>query len=152
MTRRPSARGFTLVEVMISGSLFVVFATAVTSTWSTTSKLIAHQDHAEWAVNLMDTYAEEIAVWPKSAPHLAPTPTDSGDPLYSGYPRYFVFDANARALIETTQASCLSASCYTEYLRVKADDPVVGVKRLDISVVWSDLGATSSTSLFTYRE
>ena len=101
--RPTSVRGFSLLEVMVSSTLFLLAVAGTLSAFSTIAHHRAHQRHMVQALHIAETHVEEGLVRLSTDPVLAPGTTTTGVAHYTkdgnriGVANFFRVDVESTA-------------------------------------------------------
>lgn len=125
-------RGFSLIEVMISGVLFLVTLTGVLVAFHTTTALSSHFEDNTAGVHIAEGVMEELILKTRGDAELADgiTVTKTYDTL--GVP--------------------LVGGRFTARWTVVANTPIAGMKQINLDVTWLEETVTHKVSLMTWRE
>jgi len=132
--RRRQVQGFSLLEVMISASLFLLAVAGTLSAFSTIANHRVHQKHMVQALHIAETHVEESLVRLSSDAVLQPGTVTTGlahynkDGSRTGAASFFRVDMSSAA-------------------HAAVSDVVV----VQITVVWQENGVTHSFQLRTER-
>lgn len=125
------ARGFSIIEVMVSSAMFLITATAVVSGASTATNAYEHQRRVTEGLALAEYHLEELLLRYAAHTDLSPGVTHSrcaGD---------LNDDASCRYTLEWTVQPAPGAS---------------GLRQIDLNIRWTETGARPQrVALVTYR-
>ncbi len=128
-------RGFSLLEVMFAASILLLGLSAIAGVFATASNSFAHQRDVAGATTVAEAFLEQVVILPASSPLL-----DVG----AHTPRHFTRDGRP-----TEEGS--STSVFTMTWTVVLNQPVSGMKRVNVNVAWTHEKA-HSVDFFTFRE
>lgn len=129
--RRPAPRGFTLLEVMISGGLLLIGLSASLGLVTSLTELKEHQRHMTQVMAIAEATIEELL--------LAPS-TD--DDLLAGDhgPRYF-----------DSMGLEASFGMYEAKWKVTGAKPIAGIRQVDVTVRWMEGRRVKTYVITTWR-
>lgn len=120
-----------LIEVMVSGALLAIGASAMLSCWSTVMTVLVHQRRLSEATNVCRSHLEELLGRAPGDAALAPGTTSAGTLNVFGQP-------DPRGFRVT-------------YV-VRGDTPGPGFVSVTVRAEWTENSGTRSTELLTFRE
>ncbi len=132
--KRRHAKGFSLIEVMISSTLFLVAVAGTLSSYNTLSNQRAHQRHMVHALLIAEAHIEESLIHLKTDPMLAPGTTTPSIAFYDGKGK------------RTPVSSFFEVDISSEDHAVVSEVIVVTIK-----VRWTERGVAREFSLKTER-
>jgi Tfp pilus assembly protein PilV len=130
--RKPKARGFSLIESVVSGSILLIGVTGIVSGLGTTMRLKEHNYKMTAAIHAGEATMEELLLRPTGDPQMV-----VGGP-YAGpkYNQHMQRDTNGHFQTQWTVAQ----------------GPVAGTRTVTVQVVWTEAGATpKSIQLTSHR-
>lgn len=133
--RRQSAqRGFTLIEVMISGSILLIGLAGMITALTANLHLQEHSRHMTAAIHIGEGVMEELVL-------LYPTDADLSAGAHG--PRYF---SRTGTELSSTPAP------YQVNWTVTEGDPIAGIRRIGVTVSWTESIGDRSVSFATWRK
>ena len=126
-TRR---RGFTLIEVMAAGTIFLVVFVGVIGSYAEVERMNAHLRHQTTGLYIAQASMEELILLSPQSPLLAA-------------------GLSTRQVDDEGQAD--SNGLYSLQWEVTPNTPIAGMRRVDVTVRWSEASGDRSVNLFTYR-
>ena len=124
--------GISLIEMMVSMAILSITLTSFMTATGSVSKIFYHQRMLTEAISVGETLTESLLLLDPSA-----------DDLKTGsYSRYYSLEG-----VETTAL----LHTYTANWAVESYDPVPGMRELEITVSWDEMGETRSISWVTFR-
>lgn len=130
--RPDAARGFSLIEVMISASLLLVGLAGSLAAISTYQKNVAHQRHLTQGIHIAETAMEQMLLVYPSDPLL--TDGDHGPQSYDEVGHHVA-----------------SGGKYNAYWSVESGIPIPGMRKLSVRVEWMEGADGRNVEFFTYR-
>lgn len=144
-----TTRAFSLVEVMVSATLFLASAAGVVSAVSTASGLYEHQRRLTQAASIGEFKMEELLL--RYTSHVDISPTGSTPRFICVTPSMATVPCTASATSATTmQVPPTIGPNYLVYWSVR-DAPVTGLRQLDLVVAWREAVGQRELPLMTYR-
>lgn len=122
LQRRSPPRGFSLLEVMLSGTIFLLGFAGTLSAITTALSLYGQQRRSTHGIQVAESLMEELLMKYPSAADLSPG-THAG-PAY---------DREGRSLAATAPTS---AGYYQSEWQVTAERPLAGMRELRLRVTW----------------
>jgi type II secretory pathway pseudopilin PulG len=129
--RRRRVRAMSLIEVMVSGALLAIGASAMLSSWSTVMTVLVHQRRLSEATNVCRSHLEELLGRASGDPDLNPGTTAVGSVNVFGAP---------------------DPAGYRVTYIVLGDTPGPGFVSVTVRAEWTENAGTRSTELLTFRE
>jgi prepilin-type N-terminal cleavage/methylation domain-containing protein len=126
--RRQPRHAFTLLEVMIAGSILLVGAAALLSAWFATARIVSHQRHVVESLAVTRKYAERLLLLSDS--HLMDTPSRQVD----GY------------------GVASAGGLYTVTWTCDENKPFLGATTCEVKTSWDEAGQTKSTNITVARD
>ena len=130
--KRKKARGFSLLEVMISAGLMGIGFTGVISAITSTSAQMAHQKYVTEAVNVAESMMEDLLTRRRNDPDL--TEGEHNGPSFNE-----VGERRSGGLFRTTW-------------KISDEDGALDLlKRMKVTVTWDEKGTDKTISFTTLR-
>ena len=129
-----TVRGFSLLEVMVSASLFLVTVSGVVTSTNMLSNMQVHARQMTRAIHLAEFTMEELLLRFNTDPDL--------DPLQNPHRRDF--DVNG-------EPCAIGDGVYVATWNVSSVPGVATLKKVNVALSWSESGAQKSIDLVTYR-
>lgn len=130
--RRRGSAAFSLIEVMVAGSIFIIGLAAMFSAFRTASNQFEHQRHVTYGLHVTEATLEELLV------------RQLGDPLLNGGGPVLY---DARGFLTTVPAQGRYSVSWTSQPNV----PLVGLRTISVTTSWAEAGITRSVTLSTQR-
>jgi type II secretory pathway pseudopilin PulG len=127
-------RGFSLLEVMVSGALLIVGVTAALQGYSTATQRAIKDRHLTQAIHAAESAAESVLAREQS----------DGDLNAGNHPDMLFFDDVGHELPSAAGAS------YVASWSINANTPIENIRRIAITVRWTDSGG-GGTTLMVHR-
>jgi prepilin-type N-terminal cleavage/methylation domain-containing protein len=127
---RGASHGFTLVEVLVAGTIFLVSLAGVLTGMNYASRQFEHQRHMSTALAVSETTMEEILMLSQNDPELAPGVHTRA------FNNYGVEEVSGK---------------FNAFWTVTLDVPVVGVREVVLIVRWQSGLDTKEMKLRTVR-
>jgi type II secretory pathway pseudopilin PulG len=126
--KRSRRHAFTMIEVLIAGTVLVAGAAALLSAWAATTRIVGHQRHLVESIAVTRMYAERLLLLSDAQLMSAPSRqvTASGDPSGTGL--------------------------YTVTWICADDSPFAGATTCDVKTSWEESTLTKSYSIKVARD
>lgn len=124
-------KGFSLLEVMVAGSILLIGIAAVVSALSTANESTAHQRRMTESLHVAEAVMEELLLVPSTSPD-----------MYEGAHGPRTFDGAGNEV---------SGGAYRASWSVTSGVPIGGMRRVRVTIQWTEPNGERSLSLVTDR-
>lgn len=146
--QRDAARGFTLLEVMVSGGLLLIGLSGIVGLVGSLNELKEHQRHMTQVVHIAESTMEELLL-------LSSTDADLGSGVHKCRQKtgaactsafYVYFDSMGQEAKPTA-----NFGPYRAEWTVTGANPIAGMRRIDLTVSWMEGTHGKTYVLTTWR-
>ena len=128
-----STDGFTLIEVMMSGSILLLGLAAVITAMTTHIAMNEHHRHTTQAIHITEGVLEEL---------LLAFPGDDDLAIAAHGPLHFSRQGHQTA----------AASVYQVNWTVLGSNPMAGMKKVQVTTTWTEKAGPRKYSVYTFRK
>jgi type II secretory pathway pseudopilin PulG len=133
--RRRLGRGFTLIEVMVAGTFFLVSFAGMISGISYATKQYEHQRNLTAAIAVAETVMEQLMLLQQTH-----------DSLSAGNTEVRYYDVDGNEVLSTASNRLFTGSWSTV-----GDTPVTGLRQVTLTISWQESSGNKNLSLTSVR-